>query len=53
MYQHLISARLDISMSKTEIKVLGGYIAFLLIILLFVSFTGSDSGWSIMDWEVK
>ena len=53
MYQHLISARLDISMSKTEIKVLGGYVAFLLIILLFVSFTGCDSDWSIMDWEVK
>ena len=53
MYQHLISTRLDISMSKTEIKVLGGYIAFLLIILLFVSFTGCDSGWTIAGWEVK
>ena len=41
------------SMSKQEIKVLGGYIAFLLIILLIVSFTGCDTGWSIMDWEVK
>ena len=40
-------------MSKTEIKVLGGYVAFLLIILLLVSFTGGDSGWSIMDWDVK
>ena len=53
MYQHLITTRLDISMSKTEIKVLGGYIAFLLIILLFVNFTGCDSGCSIMDWDVK
>jgi predicted RND superfamily exporter protein len=41
------------SMSKTEIKVLCGYITFLVVILLFVSFTGCDSGWSIMDWEVK
>lgn len=41
------------SMSKQEIKVLGGYIAFLLIILLIVSLTGCDTGWSIMDWEVK
>ena len=41
------------SMSKQEIKVLGGYIAFLLIVLLIVSFTGCDSGWSIMDWDVK
>ena len=53
MYRLLISARLDISMSKIEIKVLGGYIAFLLIILLFVSFTGCDSGWSLMGWDVK
>jgi len=53
MSQHLISTRLDISMSKIEIKVLGGYITFLVVILLFVSFTGCDSGWSIMDWEVK
>ena len=53
MYQHLISAMLDISMSKIEIKVLGGYIAFLLIILLIVSFTGCDSGWTIAGWEVK
>ena len=41
------------NMSKQEIKVLGGYIAFLLIVLLIVSFTGCDSGWSIMDWDVK
>jgi hypothetical protein len=41
------------NMSKIEIKVLGGYIAFLLIILLFVSFTGCDSGWTIVGWEVK
>ena len=40
-------------MSKIEIKVLGGYIAFLLIILLFVSFTGCGSGWTIAGWEVK
>ena len=53
MSQLLITIRYDISMSKIEIKVLGGYVAFLLIILLIVSFTGCDSGWSIMDWEVK
>jgi len=53
MYRLLISARLDISMSKIEIKVLGGYIAFLLIILLIVNFTGCDSGWAIAGWEVK
>ena len=41
------------NMSKQEIKVLGRYIAFLLIVLLIVSFTGCDSGWSIMDWDVK
>ena len=41
------------NMSKQEIKVLGGYIAFLLIVLLIVSFTGCDSGGAIMDWEVK
>ena len=40
-------------MSNQEIKVLGGYVAFLLIILLFVSFTGCDSGWSLMGWDVK
>jgi hypothetical protein len=53
MSQLLITIRYDISMSKIEIKVLGGYVAFLLIILLFISFTGCDSGWSIMDWDVK
>ena len=53
MYQLLITIRYDISMSKIEIKVLGGYVAFLLIILLFVSFTGCDFGWSIMGWDVK
>ena len=41
------------SMSKQEIKVLCGYIAFLLIILLIVSFTGCESGWTILGWEVK
>ena len=53
MSQLLITIRCDISMSKIEIKVLGGYVAFLLIILLFVSFTGCDSGWSLMGWDVK
>ena len=53
MSQLLITIRYDISMSKIEIKVLCGYVAFLLIILLLVSFTGCDSGWSIMDWDVK
>ena len=41
------------NMSKQEIKVLGGYIAFLFIILLIVNFTGCDSGWTIAGWEVK
>ena len=40
------------SMSKQEIKVLSGYIAFLLIILLIVSFTGCESGWSVSGWEI-
>jgi hypothetical protein len=53
MSQLLISTRYDIYMSKIEIKVLGGYVAFLLIILLFVSFTGCESGWSLMGWDVK
>ena len=41
------------SMSKQEIKVLGGYILFLLFILFLTSvFTGCESGWSVAGWEI-
>jgi len=41
-------------MSRQEIKVWVGYIAFLFICLLVVTvFQGCDSGWTIAGWEVK
>jgi len=40
-------------MSKKEIKVWAGYMAFLFFILLFVMFvSGCDSGWSVSGWEI-
>ena len=38
---------------QPEYKLLIGYILFLLFILMFVSVTGCDSGWTIAGWEVK
>tara|TARA_R100001530_G_scaffold31011_1_gene24417 strand:+ start:564 stop:686 length:123 start_codon:yes stop_codon:yes gene_type:complete len=40
-------------MSKIEMKVLGGYIVFLLFILMIILITGCESGWSVAGWEVK
>ena len=40
-------------MKKMEMRVLGGYILFLFIILAMVHLTGCDSGWSVCGWEVK
>ena len=38
---------------KPEYQLLTGYILFLLAILGITALIGCDSGWSIMDWEVK
>ena len=40
-------------MRNTEFKVYAYYLLFLFSILILTFFLSCDSGWSIMDWEVK
>ena len=46
-------SRKHIEMLKLEMRVVFGYLFFLLFILLLSTFISCDSGWTLLGWEVK
>ena len=47
-----ISAKLNTFMSKIEVKLFGGYLLFLLAVLMLAMLTSCSSGWSVAGYEV-
>ena len=47
-----ISAKLNTFMSKIEVKLFGGYLLFLLAVLMLAMLTSCSSGWSVAGYEL-
>ena len=47
-----ISAKLNTFMSKIEVKLFGGYLLFLLAVLMLAMLTSCSSGWAVAGYEL-